>query len=79
MTPIYKYQHLIDTNKLNWYYLSGNENAIPILEQNINKISWSWLSRNSNAIKILEKYPHKIGWFDIAMNKTRVMNMLESS
>ena len=53
MTPIYKYQHLIDTNKLNWNYLSGNVNAIPLLEQNIDKINWAWLSHNPNAIQIL--------------------------
>jgi len=27
-------------DKINWYFLSGNPNAIHLLEKNLNKINW---------------------------------------
>ena len=68
MTPIYKYQNLIDSDKLNWNYLSRNEKAIHLLEQNIDKINWEELSRNPMAIPLLEKYPDKINWEYLSQN-----------
>jgi hypothetical protein len=44
----------IDTNKINWNFLSSNPNAIYLLEQNQNKINWNDLSQNPNAIHLLE-------------------------
>jgi hypothetical protein len=35
-------------DKVNWYILSSNLNAIPILEKNLDKVDWGSLSRNSN-------------------------------
>ena len=72
MTPIYKYQHLIDSDKLNWNYLSRNENAIHLLEQNSNKINWSWLSLNPKAIKILTQNSNKIEWHCLSENENAI-------
>lgn len=65
-----KLRDWINPEKLNWKHLSGNPNAIPMLEQNPEKISWDWLSRNPNAIHILEQNPEKligIGYLQIPM------------
>ena len=42
----------IDVNKLHYYYLSLNPNAIYLLEQNKEKIYWEWVSKNSNIFKL---------------------------
>jgi hypothetical protein len=39
-------------NKINWYGLSLNSNAIHILEKNINKINWILLSFNSSIFNL---------------------------
>jgi len=54
------YNHL--TNKINWAYLSNNQNAIKILEANQSKIVWGALSNNPKAIKILGKNQGNIDW-----------------
>ena len=43
-------------------FLSGNPNAIHLLEANQDKISWNFVSSNPSAIPILEKNPDKINW-----------------
>ena len=40
-------------DKIDWYYLSGNINAISILEKNLSKVNRKSLSLNTNAISIL--------------------------
>jgi hypothetical protein len=42
--------------------LSGNPNAIHLLEKNQDKIDWRVLSRNPNAIHLLEKNPATVGF-----------------
>ena len=49
-------------NKISWQWLSGNPNAIHLLEQNEDKINWDRLSGNPNAIHLLEKNMDKIHW-----------------
>jgi hypothetical protein len=57
--------------------LSGNKNAIPMIQNSIddhkedrwNKINWSILSGNENAIDILEKHIDKINWNSLSSNK----------
>ena len=53
-------------DKINWYALSGNPNAIHLiseaLEKNVDKINWEWLSENPSAIHLLEKNQDKIDW-----------------
>ena len=44
-----KLRDLVNIDKLNWYNLSLNPNAIEIL----NRIDWGILSANTNAIEIL--------------------------
>ena len=58
----------IDINKLNWYGLSSNPNAIHLLEQNRDKINWVGLSRNPNAIHLLEQNIDKIKWIYLSSN-----------
>ena len=53
--------------KIDWWYLSDNPNAIPLLEKHPEKIDWS-LSRNPNAIPLLEKHPEKIDWRELSKN-----------
>jgi len=38
--PLYKPLDWVNINKLNWYELSKNPNAIQFLEQNPDKINW---------------------------------------
>jgi hypothetical protein len=59
---IYKLHDWIDINKINFKKLSGNRNAIKILERNRHKIDWSVLSGNINAIELLEENKDKIDW-----------------
>tara|TARA_B100001094_G_C17975883_1_gene692743 strand:- start:542 stop:943 length:402 start_codon:yes stop_codon:yes gene_type:complete len=48
--------------------LSGNPNAIHLLEQNQDKIDWRMLSSNQNAINLLEKNQDKIVWTLLCQN-----------
>ena len=46
---IYKLRDWIPIDKIDWFYLSINPNAISILEKNIDKITnsgWNYISRN---------------------------------
>ena len=51
-----------------WNYLSCNENAIVLLENNMEKVSWFPLSENINAIPFLEKHLDKIRLYDLCTN-----------
>jgi len=55
-------------DKLGWWYVSSNPNAISLLEQNPKKIDWYWLSGNPNAIHLLEQNPNNIGWTTLSAN-----------
>ncbi len=67
---MYKLVSFVEQNqdKLNWYRLSQNPNAIHLLEKNQDKINWHWLSRNPNAIHLLEKNQDKINWDHLSQN-----------
>ena len=45
-------------DKIDWFRLSGNINAIELIEENINKINFEILSINQNpkVIKLIEKH-----------------------
>jgi hypothetical protein len=73
--PIYKFQHL---DKVNWHNLSGNPNAISILEQNLDKVYWDRLTENLNAIPILEKNLDKVDWDRLSENPNAI-NILEKN
>ena len=49
---MYKYIDLIQSDKINWNYLSGNPNAIHLLQQKQYKINWSRLSINPAIFEI---------------------------
>jgi hypothetical protein len=48
--------------KVHWGRLSGNPNAIHLLEQNLDKVNWHLLSWNPNAIHLLEQNLDKVHW-----------------
>ena len=62
--------HLLEQNidKINWFYLSQNLNAIHLLEQNLDKVDWTYLSENPNAIHLLKKNQDKINWESLSGN-----------
>ena len=78
MCDIYKLHDWIDLNKINWHYLSGNSNAIYLLERNMNKINWDYLSGNPNAIHLLEKNMDKINWHYLSGNPNAI-HLLEKN
>ena len=51
--------------------LSGNINAISLLEKHLDKIYWPNLSSNNNAISILEKNQDKLYFAQLSRNKTQ--------
>jgi len=55
-------------DKIDWYNLSSNPNAIHLLEKNLDKINWEQLSGNPNAIHLLEKNRNKINWCYLSKN-----------
>ena len=75
---MYKLKKWIDINNLDWICLSGNPNAIDLLEQNPNKIHLTSLCQNPNAIHILEKNQHKIYW-EILSENHNAIRILEKS
>ena len=66
--PKMKLLDWIPEDKLNWFYLSKNPNALHLLEKNLKKIDWDWLSQNPNAIQMLTANPDKIDWYFISEN-----------
>jgi hypothetical protein len=50
----------IDIKKLNYKFMSLNENGIYLLQTNLDKVCWSSLSSNPNVIPLLEKNQDKI-------------------
>ncbi len=75
---LHKLRNWIDVNKLNWYVISGNLNAIHLLEQNLDKIDWDYLSGNPNAIYLLEQNPDKINWSVLSGNPNAI-HLLEKN
>ena len=55
--------------KIDFWGLSWNYNAVDILEKNLHKdICWVGLSQNKNAIHLLEQNQHKINWAQLSTN-----------
>jgi hypothetical protein len=69
--------HMID-----WYYLSQNPFAAPLLLENLDKINWEALSSNEgdDCLKILEEYPSNIDWRILSENPSpRAIKILENN
>ena len=62
--------NLNPSDKIDWWALSQNTNAIELLKRNIDKINWALLSKNPNqeAIKLLKANPTKIDWDYLSEN-----------
>src|SRR6056300_1512819 len=56
----------IDKDKLDWFWLSLNPNAIDLLKENQDKIDWINLSINPNAIDLLKENQDKIDWINLS-------------
>ena len=67
-----KLRKWIQIDKVYWYELSKNPNAMHILEKNLNKVNWYMLSRNPNAIHILEKNLDKVDWRWLSSNHNAI-------
>jgi len=59
-------------DKVDWYYLAYNLNAIPILEKHLDKVDRSDLSQHPNAIPILEKHLDAVDWFVLSTNPNAI-------
>ena len=55
-------------DKIDWYSLSSNSNAIHILEKYPNEIIWNELCRNTSAMNLLKNNQDKINWFILSTN-----------
>jgi hypothetical protein len=58
----YSLKKWVDKKNLDKGGLSGNLDAIHILEKNLDKVDWWSLSGNPAAIHILEKNLHNVNW-----------------
>jgi hypothetical protein len=65
-------------DKIDWFYLSENPEAIHLLEKYPDKIHWESLSSNPNAIHLLEQNLDKIDWETLYSNPNAV-NLLEKN
>ena len=66
-----KYLKLLDwipINKIDWYLMSKNPNAIPILKENLDRVDWYWLSANPNAMDILKGNLDRVDWYWLSAN-----------
>ena len=64
----------INKDKLDWFWLSANPNAIDLLKENISKsnIHWKFISSNPNAIDLLLDNKHKIHWVELCNNPSAI-------
>jgi len=66
--PIWKLRDWIDEEKIDWYNLSLNSNAIDLLKKNPDKIDWYSLSGNKNAIELFKENLNHILWSELSRN-----------
>ena len=66
-----------------WRLLSGNPNAIHIIERNLDKVDWTILSGNPNAIWLLERNIDKVDWTMLSRNTNpnaiHIMKMMKNN
>ena len=76
--------HILEKNldKVNWDFLSSNENAISILEKNLDKINWSYISGNKKFIQDkrfnIEQHLDDLDWEELSYN-INAMPLLEKN
>ena len=73
-----KLRKWIQIEKLDWWMLSRNPNAIHIIEKNLDKVNWHRLSRNPNAIHILENNLDKVKW-DVLSSNPNAIHIIENN
>jgi hypothetical protein len=69
----------IGYDQIDWFVLSMNPAAIPIIEKHPDRISWKGLSGNKNAIHLLEKFTNnfttnldKLSWSLLCKNENAI-------
>ena len=75
---MFKLRDWVQSDKIDWEWLSRNPNAIHLLEQNLDKIDWDVLSENPNAIHLLEQNFDKVDWGDLSDNPNAI-HLLEQN
>ena len=64
--------------QMNWFSLSSNPNAIPLLEANLDKVDWNQLSSNPNAIPLLESNIEMVNWDSLSVNPNAIPLLKEN-
>ena len=59
-------------DKISWFWLSENPNAVHLLENNLDKVDWYLLSSNPNAISILERNLDEVYWERLSCNPNAI-------
>ncbi len=67
-TSCKKIRDWVRVDKMSWYLLSSNQNAIELLTANQKKIKWNYLISNTSAIELLKIHKNKISWDYLHMN-----------
>ncbi len=62
---------------VNWYCLSSNAGAVPIIEKNIDKVIWKELSKNHGAIKLFKKHMNKLDIENLTKFNIKAVDLLE--
>jgi hypothetical protein len=52
----------IESEYIDWEYLSENPNALPLLEKYPEKINWNYASNNFAILSFLEKHLDQVNW-----------------
>lgn len=65
-------------NKIDWYSLSINANAIELLKEYPHKIKWGCLSANPAAIDLLKENPNAIDWEMLSENPNAIQMLKEN-
>ena len=66
--PIWKLKDWVDADKLDWYYLSSNPNAVDYLLANPDKMDWKQFSTNPNSINYLLCNEKDIDYDELVFN-----------
>ena len=77
-SPPVKMVDKINSEKIDWDYLSMNPKPIRLLEKNFDKINWCFLSINHRALNLSEGNLDKIEWYYLSKMNIREIFFHES-
>jgi hypothetical protein len=64
--------------RVDWFYLSREPYAVPLLEKQLDKLCWAGLCFNPGAVHILEANPDKIYWGNLSVNSGAIKLLTEN-